>query len=345
MDTVNSHPQTANRLRVGLIASGERLDLVAPAVQASPLLAIRAQAGMPQTAAIPNVPWFDDPRQMFGAADIQAVILAATPRTEVGHTTAALERGLHVWRLPPIGRHFAEATEVVRLAQRQGTICCVASWWEHVVDHAWRDLDWPTAFQPSFSEIRVAAAAPDIRSWRTLITESGGGVLAQDAYPLLEALVAVRGLPDSLTALLGAMRVPPNTAPHETEDTALAILQYPNQHSAVVRAAWDAPPAERFVAHHGPGLSAVLTADEVTLVSADGSIRDRRPIPDDFVAGELRRFVEAVQGNARDRTAATLERHLAVSALTETIYLAARTQHPESPRKLYEAQGWPLPRL
>ena len=345
MDATNTERGALQQIRVGLIADGERLALVGPVVQASPLLQVCVQAGMPQAAALPGVPWFDDPRRVFAATDIQAVLFATTPRAEVALATAALERGLHVWRLPPIARNFAEAAEIVRRVQRKGVIYCVASWWEQVVDHAWRDLEWPETFRPTFSEARVASPGPDPSSWRTLKSEAGGGVLAHEAYPLLEALVAVRGLPDSVTAMTTGVRVAPGAAPSETEDTALALLQYPGGGAALIRAAWSAPPSERCVAHHGHGLSALLTADEVTLVSTDGSIRDRRPIPDDLIASDLRRFVESVRAGARDRAGAMLERHLAVSALLETVYLAARTQHPESPRKLYEAQGWALPRV
>jgi predicted dehydrogenase len=342
--TTNNDRSSPARLRVGLIAEGERLALVAPAVQACPLVQLCGQSGMPQTAALPDIPWFDDRRQLIGHPDVQAVLLATTTRGDLGLGAMALERGLPVWRLPPIARSFAEAAELAAAVARQTTVYRVASWWEHVENHAWRELQWPDDFQPILSELRVAVRGPDPQSWRCNLAEAGGGVLTHDAYGWLEALVAVRGLPETLCATVARQRVAPGAAPRETEDAALATLRYAGDGSAALRAAWDAPPFEQTLTHHGHSATVTLNADEVTLLDAAGTLRDRHPLPTDFLAGELHRFAEWVGGDAHARAAAALERHLAVSALLETIYLSARTNHPESPRKLYEAQGWPLPR-
>jgi hypothetical protein len=91
-------------------------------------------------------------------------------------------------------------------------------------------------------------------------------------------------------------------------------------------------------------VAVTLTTDGLAITDIDGSLVDRRPFPAEWLGSELLRFAEFVRGDARDRAAAPLERHVSVSALLDTIYLAARTGHPESPHRRYDVQGWPEPR-
>ncbi len=344
MSQTNNDRSTQGRLRTGLIASGERLDLVAPAVQACPLLELTGQSGMPQAAALPKVPWLDDWRVLMDQADLQAILLATTTRNDAELGAMAAQRGLHVWRLPPLARSFAEAAEIAGNIKRHATIYRLASWWEHVADHVWHELDWPENFQPLFSDLRISAVGPVAGSWRTSMNEAGGGVLANDGYAQLEALVAVRGLPESVSAAVGSCRPQPGGAAGDAEDTALAILRYSGGGMAAVRATWNLPPIEQQLLHHGQVATVRLTGEEASVSDADGGLRDRHPLSGDYLASDLHRFVQWVGGDARDRAAEAVERHLAISALLDTVYLSARTGHPESPRKFYEVQGWPLPR-
>ncbi len=335
---------SAAALPAGLIAGGERFDLLTPVLRSCPVLDVRGQAGMPQAAAWPNVPWFDDARVLLSQPGLQVAIVASSTRADVEAAAMAAERGLHVWRLPPLGRTFGEAIETVRLAKRASAVYCVASWWEHVVDHAWREIQWPGEFTPLFTELRVSARGPALSSWRVSPGDAGGGALASDGGAMLEALVAVRGLPESIVAAVGHYRHEAARATHEAEDTAIAVLRYAAGGLAVVRTAWDLWPLEQQTVHHGQNATVTLTDGEVRVADAAGTVVDRHPLPGDFLANELLRFANLVRGNARDQAAAALERHLAVNALLESTYLAARTNHPESPHRLYEAQGWPEPR-
>lgn len=343
MSTSDNERTPQSPLRAGLLAEGERLDLVAAAIRACPLLELCGQSGMPQAAGLPDLPWVDDTRVLIAQPDLQAVLLATSTRADAELGAMAAERGLHVWRLPPLARSFAEATEIATRIKRCTAIYRVASWWEYVADHAWHELDWPDSFEPVFSELRISVPGPTRQSCRASVNESGGGVLASDAYAMLEALVAVRGLPESVTAATGKYGNEASAVARETEDTAVAILRYADGGTALIRATWN-PPYEQRTVHQGPAALVTLTDEEASVADAEGTITDRRPLPGEFLASELLRFLELVRGDARDRAAAAIERHVAVSALLETIYLAARTNHPESPRKFYEVQGWPLPR-
>ena len=340
----NNEQKTQGPLRIGLIADGPGLDSLAAVIDACLLIQPLGQAGMPPSAGLPEVPRFEDPRVLLAQPGLEAVMLATSTRNDVALATMASERGLHVWRLPPLARSFAEATEVAARVKKLATVYRVASWWEYVTDHVWHELQWPADFTPLFSDLRVSVRGPLPTAWRARLADAAGGALANAGYSLLEALVAVRGLPDRVAGVIGKCRQGATGPARETEDTAAAILHYADGGTAVVRATWDLPPFEQQMTHHGRTNSAALTDEEVVLTDAEGNILDRRPLPGEFVASELLRFVEFVRGQARDRATAPLERHLAVNALLEAAYLAARTGHPESPRKFYQVQGWPEPR-
>lgn len=331
-------------LRVGLIADGAGLAALSPVIDACVLIQPLGQAGLPPSAGLPEVPRFEDARLLLAQPGLEAVLLATATRSDVALATMASERGLHVWRLPPLARSFAEATEVMTRLRRLSTVYRVASWWEYVTDHVWNELRWPTDFAPLFSDLRVSVRGPLPTAWPARLADAAGGALAHAGYPLVEALVAVRGLPDRVAGVIGKCRQGATGPTRETEDTAAAILHYADGGTAVIRAAWDLPPFEQQLAHHGRTNSATLTDEEIVLTDADGNVVDRRPLPGEFLANELLRFVEFIRGQARDRASAPLERHLAVNALLEAVYLAARTGHPESPRKFYQLQGWPEPR-
>jgi predicted dehydrogenase len=336
--------KSAGPVQVGLVADHARCRVLADAIENCLPLQLRGQAGMPQPSAASDVPWFDDARVLLGQPGMQVALLATSTRNDAELAAMAVEQGLHVWRLPPLAASFAEATEVVAQARKQGLIYRVASWWEYVAHHVWSSLEWPREFRPVFSELRVSAAAPAPGSWKLHLREAAGGALASDGYTLLEALVAVRGLPNSVDAVLSTQRRLVGGAAHETEDAAAAVLRYAGGGMAVVRVAWDLGPAEQYTLHCSSELHASLTDEEVVLSQVDGTTVDRRPRPGDFLAHELLSLADLVRSRAKDRAAAPLDRHLAVSALMEALYLSARTGHPESPGTYYRAQGWPEPR-
>jgi len=328
-------------LRVGLIGEGGLWPRLAAAADACVLIQPVAYSSSAAVAPPGQMPRYDDPRQLLNHPGLEAVILAVSTRQDVELGQLAAERGLHVWRCGPLGRNFAEGVEIVRRVRQVPTVYRVASWWEYVVDHVWHELRWPDVFRVLFSELRAATAGPAPTATRAHLTEVAGGALADAGYNLLEALVGLRGLPSSVVGLIGAVASPAGA--RDTEELAAALLRYDDGGSALVRAAWDLRLGEQHLLHQGPDGCVVLTDEEVTLLDAGGELVERRPLPADYWVGELSRFAELVRSMARDRAVAPLERHLAVSALLETIYLAARTGHPESPRKLYQVQGRPEP--
>lgn len=199
--------------------------------------------------------------------------------------------------------------------------------------------------EPLFSEVRISAVGPPLSSWRSSQRDAGGGVLLCDGYFMLEALTALRGLPETVSAAVGRCRRQPGQAPRETEDVVSAALRYGGGGLAQLSATWDIRPFERATCHHGRQSSVRYDEQNIVLLAADGTVREQQQLPADFLTTDLLRFATAVAARRRGQTVhSTIERHLAVSALLEAIYLAARTGQPEIPRRLFEVQKWPEPR-
>lgn len=343
-ETNNETRVEASPLRVGLIADAGEAPRYAAAIGACAALELCAQAGMTQNEALPAVQWFDDTRVLIAQGGIGALVIATSPRAGVRVGELAIGHGVHVWRLPPLGRSFAEAVEVARRLRAVEVIYRVASWW----DHAGEDIRWALGFdagcEPIFSEVHVSTAGPPLQSWRSSEANSGGGVLAHDAYAPLEALTAIRGLPESVVGTTAKCRRRPSEAPRETEDVASAILRYEGGGRALVHAAWDLPPFCQETLHHGRERSMRHSESSVAAIAADGTVLEERPLPIGFLEAEMARLAAEIAGEARREPVATsINRHLAVSATLEAIYLSSRTEHPEIPRRLFEVQRWPEP--
>lgn len=328
-------------VRVGVVAAAGRLATLAAAVYQTPDLTLCAQCGPRQADALADVPWFDDVRIMLRQAGIELLIVGGATRlaTEIAH--AALDAGVHVWRQPPLGRNFAEAIAEARLAVRGRPLYRAASYWEAIaetVSVAWGDL---ATFRSGLTETLLACEGPVAAAPATSRPEYGG-VLLNDGYALLEALVALRGLPETVTATVGVLRRRADGSLRDGEDTAAAILRFEGG-IATVRVAWDLPIRERVIAHHAADQTLRIVDGRLERIDASGALQSAGSLSENLLAADLRRTLEQVRTGRPD--AGTIERHLAVMALIDTVHLSAQTQQPETPRKLYEVQGWPYPLL
>lgn len=329
-------------MRVGLVADSAGIRALAAAVDECMLLQAAGQAGMSQSSAAAGIPWEDDPRVLLATPDVEAILIATHTSEAIELAQLAVERGLHVWRPPPIADTFSRATEIIRWSRQQQPLYRVASWWEYLTEHVWHELRWPEGFTPRWSDLRASGWSPPTGRDGTTPTPHATA-LTDVAYALLEALVALRGLPEQVSSATGAFRHRAGSSDIVGEDAAGAILRY-GDGLAIVHASCNFWPAEQTLLHHGESASVQIDREEVLLVDCAGEPLDRRPLPGDYLAHELAGFAELVRRQARDRAAAPLDRHLATLALIEAIRLSARTGHPEAPTKFYRMQGWPEPR-
>jgi predicted dehydrogenase len=331
--------------RLALVCDAEGAEVLSAALAGLPINVV-GQSGRRPFTGLPKIQWYDDARIMLAQSGAEGLLVATSTREAVELAELAAEHELAIWRMAPVARTFAEATEVVTRCRQRGLVYRVASWWEAVADEVRAALSFGEGVKPAFSHVRVSAAGPSMQSWRANAAEASGGVLASEAYDMLEALVAVRGLPERISAIVANVRRRPGELPRETEDVATALLRYQAGHTAAVQATWDVPPYFQTSEHHGAELTVVLERQRVAVRSRDGeTLFGREFSPDRFWRDELAAFAAAIRApEPPGDQNGTLERHTAVTALLQAVYLSNRTGQPESPLKFYEAQGWPEPR-
>ncbi|MFH1745983.1 MAG: hypothetical protein ABIG44_02950 [Planctomycetota bacterium] len=341
--TDNEH-SNVEELRIGLIADIEGVRCLAAAID-QPGLRLVAQSGMRLEDGVPNVEWFDDARVLIAQSGVVGLILATATRAAVELAQIAVNHGVAVWRPPPLARSFTEAAEVAMHIRQHETLHVVASWWESIAPNVYALIDPGTKFKPIFSSLRVSAAGPTVQSWRASRVDAAGGVLACDAYNLLEALIQARKLPELVSAGICVVQRREGQPPRETENVAGAVLHYEGGGLAMIQATWDQPPYCQILEHQAADLALVLEPERVLTRAPSGVVRGEEPLSaETYLSQELQRFAAMIgEPDAAIRIDQTIERHMAVSALLQAIYLSARTGLPESPQKLYEVQGWPEP--
>lgn len=338
---MSANNEAVKSLRIGLIASGESTERLRAAIAACGDVTLVAQSGVPQDVADAKVEWFDDRRVVIAQAAIDAIVLAVSPRVDTELSIVAAEHGKHVFRVPPLGRSFADAVEVVRRSRTAGVVIRAASWWEPRGEAVRSLLEREDGFRAIFTEAHVSAIGPSLHSPWSNQVESGGGVLLRDGYAMMESIVALRGLPESVQAHVGRCRTLRSGTPRETEDFVGAILRFEGGGAAIVRVAWDlGPPAWR-VEHHGANATVIVGDCDAVIRRAADDADSSRNFAGDGLQRELGQFVRDARTPAAVRSLDdSIERHIAVSAVIEAIYLSARTGQPEIPRKLFEVQGW-----
>lgn len=331
--------------RVGLIADAEELSGFVGLLKRTQGLRPTECAGFPRDQTPEYTTWRDDQRVLIAQGEIDCVVVAASPRRAVAVGGIALDHGVALWRRPPLGRNFAEAVEVARRLRTAQSIYRIASWWELVsesIESMWRETFENNA--GLVSEIRINSIGPDRASWCSTLAEAGGGIMIQDAYPMLEMLCALRGLPVSVSGWIGQCRGSTTGLRRETEDAAGVLLRYSDGGAALIRATWDVPPYRVETSHYGPLGALHLEATSVIRHDSRGEVIEARPLPQVHLEWELQHFAEMIAATTdAEMPHRGLDRHLMVSAVLEALYLSARTGQPEDPRRLFEVQKWPEP--
>jgi predicted dehydrogenase len=196
----------ARTLNIGLIGCGEYSQRTHYKVlAASPEVQIAGISNCPLTGdsagqkippAIDKV--YENHRDMFRSLDLDAVVIS-TPHTQhFAQAMDALEAGLHVLVDKPPACTAADAAALAAAAAQRGLLCLVAC--QRRYDPFLRDV-LKAATEGGLGKLRhlefryCRSRRTDFRAgWRNDSHLSGGGVLLDAGYHLLDTLVTVTGL-------------------------------------------------------------------------------------------------------------------------------------------------------
>lgn len=286
------------------------------------------------TKAHPTVTAHNDSRSMVVATPLDALFAATPPFRRNSYLSQAAERRIPVWMLTPAARRFEEALEWVdRFEQADCPIAVVRSW--GVEPGLQPDaLDLASLGRFFFARGSVMLPWDENLDWRGDSERAGGGVLLYEAYGMVDTLVQILGLPDTVYASMAGVSRPGTRFPYDTEDTACVVLRFAGGAMATLSACWTSGPRCQTLELHAVNGSVHILDDEVIVYDRPGErVVQRQVRPADPLRSQIDGFLSEVATSPR-RVRSTLRQHLSTVAVMDAAYLSARTGQPESPGKL-----------
>lgn len=303
-----------------------------PALRAR-LSVVAAVDPAPSAAEGADIPVLPDRDGLAALGRLDFVDVCTPTGSHVNATLWALERGYHVLCEKPVAVTRAEAESVAVAARRARRV--VMPCHQYRYNPAWRQmLDWLRSGSighwhlAELSVYRPAADAGADRSgqpWRTVASESAGGILLDHGTHLLYSLLdAAGGTPTAVRAWTGRLR----HHGYGVEDTAQLVLEFPDR-LATLLLTWAAGHREnrvRFIGERGTidwqGGMLRLERDGHPAESHDFSVQlDKRSYPGWFAA-LFADFADALDhGGSPD----ALDDIARVARVLQAAYDAART--------------------
>lgn len=292
-----------------------------------------------------GVPHYTDNRQLLLNAKPRLACIATPPMVWEELLDICAKRGIHVWKEAPLGRHLGEAASLVRRFQQADLKLAVGT--QRRFAESYRRARELT---DRLGEIYLARGHYLFNwggplHWRADRHSAGGGALLELGYHLIDLILWTLGVPEEVYGLVTAEDPPddadPPQPPHDTDDTATAVLRYRNDTMAtLVTGRLSGPVSEEFAIHGRDG-SITVNHDTCTLRSSEGEVLDhlRETVtPNDLFRRQAEAFAHAVV-HEESRYHCSAAENLLANAVLEAMYLSAQTCQPESVWKQLQIHG------
>ena len=268
---------------------------------------------------------FGDSRQMVLQTKPDVVFLSIPPASGVAALEFLAAQGIAVFKPAPLARNLTEAAQVVRMFRDRDLPLGVGN--PRRAMESYRALLDDAAEGVSSVRAELVTQIKLPMGWRGDCQSAGGGVLLYSGLEMLDILIEVAGLPESVYAAIQTDRPASGdttTPVHDTDDTVMAVL-----HSGT-------NPIGQLYATRRGGES----REWIESTSSRGTVLAREAGGDAAEAAACREalaFAHSVAaGEANSDQAARL---LLAHATVEAMYLSAQTQRPESPYQQLQIHG------
>lgn len=330
-------------LRTGIIGIGGYGSVLLAALAKDPVFVVvaigdqdrdRAKAAAIDHDAVP----YDDYRSLIVQENLDVLILALPSHLCGECIQLAARKGVHVLKETPLARNVPEASTWIDLMDKAGCRFQVSEQRRFAPGflHGRRMIQDGRLGSVYLARAEAVCRRQGTFDWRGDPVLSGGGVLLEEGYHLIDQLAWCLGAPDRVYALQADRCSKQVLPPYRTEDAALVTLSFPDGAMAsVCVACMTGPPVERVV-YHGTEATLEVTGHTLLLYDTSGALVSQEAYDVDAVwlAGQaVREFADAVLGVTRGVAPVnTAGQHLVNVSTIEAAYLAARTQLPETPK-------------
>ncbi|MBM4104057.1 MAG: Gfo/Idh/MocA family oxidoreductase [Planctomycetes bacterium] len=290
-------------------------------------------------------PAYTDFRRMIMQNPADVLFVGAPLHTCGEHIRQAIQNKCHIIKMPPAGLTFEQCASLVQQARREGVYFVTAI---------------PGRFEPAVLRLRQELADSEPDYWH-LITAvchvpqgeiepqkrwlldpklSGGGVLIQNAYDLLDEMVLCFGLPQQVYAVLISQAPDRQQRLSITEDNAVVSMKFSDTLAAQVMASRTLGPERRHLRMHGKDKFITLTREDFSITDNSGNLMEHIQFsPEQFHGTQdlLDNFAKAVLNpSEKNKLSPPAGVDLYTMAVIESAYLSARTSMPETPSRLLD---------
>lgn len=281
----------------------------------------------------PGVRKYSDWRDLLAKEELDLVAVCLPHHLYAPVVTAALRRGLHVYKDKPFAKDLADAKKMVAAARKYRRRIFVGA---------------QRKFSPSFLEAKkivdegklgkihfVRGAIhyywPHVFTnsmrWRGHAKESGGIAIIDSGYHILDAVMAYHGSPATVFASTGRLRAAKG-ATYDIDDKAALILNYKDGSLGALTISFATVPSEFRVVLHGQEGTLDITPSAMNLYCADKLVR-QIAVDDSKVNTLEAQFAHCVRALQRDEPSlCDVGRALEVQKVIEAAYESDRIGRP-----------------
>lgn len=293
-----------------------------------------------------NCAAYDDYRQLIMQNQLDCLLIAAPLHTCVEYLRMAIKKKFNILKLPPLGRNYAEAAELVKLAAAEGVTLAVANPGRFSPGAlAFRTITQQNQAQQLFfifaGSGRKKESGAILSKWRSDPVTAGGGAVLYDCWEVIDWIAWNFGVPQQIYCVAGNSAPDRQQRQYLVEDSAIITMKFSDTLSGVLLAGKAADlfgtGPQRWLSSQGQ--NTFIKSDDkcFEVTDAQGQRLRREEFEDDF-PGRMKKVIENFGLNLlwpdKNPILSTADENLKNMAFIEAAYLSARTGMPEEPGRI-----------
>jgi predicted dehydrogenase len=295
-----------------------------------------------------NCASYDDYRQLIMQNQLDCLFVAAPLHTCAEYLRMAIKKKFNIFKLPPLGRNYGEAAELVKLAAAEEISLVVAN--------PGRFAPGAIAFKkfmlenPEQQYFFILAASgmkkgsdPFSQKWRSDPVLAGGGVILYDCWEVIDRIVWNFGVPQQVYCVAGNSAADSRQRAYLTEDSATITMKFNDALSGTFlsgRAAGTIGEGhQNRLTAQGQNVRITLDDKCFEVIDNQGQSLRREEFDDDWL-GRMKKSLENFASNLlwpeQNPLVSTTAESLKIMAFIEAVYLSSRTGMPEEPGRILQ---------
>jgi len=289
-------------------------------------------------------PGYSDHRRVLVEASPEAVFLAVPPAPAAELAALAARRGLHLWRQVPLSRSLAEAVQLCRRMDQAKRKFAVGTVRRFSTSYRLAKQWIGRLGKPHFARAHYQYdLGPDL-GWHG-DKAAGGGALIELGYHMLDLMIWLLGMPDSVYSIVGSgqrVRAGEDQPLYDSDDTAVCVMRYPGKLTAAVTVSRCFGPLSEGLTVYGQAGTLSAGPDQCVLRDRDDAIVEQFAEAEETPAEVFGRMIDAfavAAVNDAPRYDCSGWENVLTMAAVEAAYLSDRTAQAEDPADLLSGYG------